>query len=186
MHPVLIITVAVIVVLLFFIITVYNRCITARNRVKNQWAQIDVQLTRRADLVPNLVESVKGAVRHERDTLMEVMQARSNFYTSRSNGPEREIKSSDALSSALSRLMAVAESYPELRANQNFLLLKQELSDTETKISHSRMFYNDTVMKYNNIIQVFPTNIVAGMMGFGSEPFFEADVMARTVPKVGF
>ncbi|MCL2422144.1 MAG: LemA family protein [Defluviitaleaceae bacterium] len=184
--PVLIAVVAVVVILFFYIISVYNRCVKMRNKVKSQWAQIDVQLTRRADLIPNIIESVKGAMEHERGTLLEVTEARNKFYDSRSQGAAEEIQSSDVLASSLSRLMAVAESYPALQANQNFMLLKEQLSETENKISHSRMFYNEVVLKFNNLIQVFPTNIVAGILGFREQAMFEASASERAAPRVSF
>jgi len=182
----LIVVIVIIVFLLLYIVSIYNKCIRARNKVKSQWAQIDVQLTRRADLIPNLIESVKGAMEHERGTLQAVMEARSNFYTSRSQGTINEIQSNDLLASSLNRLMAVAESYPTLQANQNFMLFKTQLSETENKISHSRMFYNEVVLKFNNLIQVFPTNIFAGILGFSEQPLFEADSASRIAPKVSF
>ena len=181
-----IIAISVILLLLIYIISVYNKCTRAQNKVKSQWAQIDVQLTRRAELIPNLVESVKGAMQHERSTLQEVMEARNKFHTARSQGTESEIKANDALASSLNRLIAVAESYPTLQANQNFILMKRELSNTENKISHARMFYNEVVLKFNNLIQVFPANIFAGMLGFREQTLFEADAGERIAPKVSF
>jgi len=178
--------IGVVLLLLIYVISVYNKCTRAQNKVKSQWAQIDVQLTRRAELIPNLVESVKGAMQHERGTLQEVIEARNKFHTARTQGAESEMRANDVLASSLNRLIAVAESYPALQANQNFILMKQELSSTENKISHARMFYNDVVLKFNNLIQVFPTNIFAGMFGFREQALFEASAGERAAPKVSF
>ena len=183
---VVIVIISVVLLLLIYVISIYNTCTRAQNKVKSQWAQIDVQLTRRAELIPNLVESVKGAMQHERGTLQDVMEARNKFHTARSQGAESEMKANEALASSLNRLIAVAESYPTLQANQNFIIMKQELSNTENKISHARMFYNETVLKFNNLIQVFPTNIFAGMLGFKEQALFEADAGERVAPKVSF
>jgi len=180
------IVIGVAVVLIIYVISVYNKCVKMRNNVKSQWAQVDVQLTRRADLIPNLIESVKGATAHERGTLKEVTEARNNFHTARGQNVASEIAADDALVASLSKLMAVAEAYPVLQANSNFILLKQELSNTENKIGHSRMFYNEVVLKFNNLIQVFPTNIVAGMLGFKEQPLFKAAPEAAVAPKVSF
>jgi len=183
------IVVAVIVVILVLIfVGIYNGLVRGRNNVKNAWAQIDVQLKRRHDLIPNLVETVKGYQIHERETLEAVTKARNIAQQlSSSAGVGQIAKAEGELSSALSRLMVVAEQYPNLKANENFLALQEELASTENKISFSRQYYNDSVMKYNNQIQMFPQNIVAGMGGFKAGEFFEVTVAEeREAPKVKF
>ncbi len=161
-----------------------------RNQTKNAWAQIDVQLKRRYDLIPNLVETAKGYMQHERQTLEAVTSAR-NLAQSMSGTANASIaeraKAEGALSGALSRLLAVVENYPDLKANQNFLALQEELTSTENKISFSRQYYNDSVLKYNNKTQMFPSNVVAGMTGFKSGEFFEISVPEeKQAPKVKF
>ncbi len=164
-------------VFVFFVISTYNNLVVRRNRVKNAWAQIDVQLKKRFDLIPNLVETVKGYARHESATLEAVVKAR-NQYVSAST-PADMMNANGAMSGALGRLFAVAESYPDLKANTNFTALQGELSGIEEKIGYSRQFYNDTVLIYNNAIQVFPANLFAGMFGFREEPYFKADEAER-------
>ncbi len=177
----------IIVVLLIAFIGIYNGLVGLRNQVKNAWAQIDVQLKRRYDLIPNLVETVKGYAKHERELLENVTKARNMAQAaSASNAAERG-KLEGELSSALSRLLAVAEAYPDLKANQNFLSLQEELTSTENKISFSRQFYNDAVLRYNNKTQMFPSVIVAGMAGFKASEFFEVTVPEeKNAPKVSF
>jgi len=143
-----------------------------------------VQLKRRFDLIPNLVETVKGYAAHEKQTLEAVISARSKFLSA--NTPEDMMKANSELTQVLGRLFAVSEAYPELKANVNFMHLQEELSKTEDKIGYARQFYNDTVMEYNNAVQMFPTSIVASMFGFKEEPFFRVEDTAREVPKVGF
>jgi LemA protein len=182
------IVILVIVVILIFIgVGIYNGLVGARNQTKNAWAQIDVQLKRRHDLIPNLVETVKGYMEHERGTLEAVTNAR-NLAQSLSNASVADrAKAEGELGGALSRLLAVAENYPTLKANENFLALQEELSSTENKISFSRQFYNDCVLKFNNMIQMFPSNIIASMGGFKEGEFFEVKVEAeREAPKVSF
>jgi LemA protein len=162
----------------------YNILVKLRNRVKDQWAQIDVLLKRRADLIPNLVETVKGYAKHESETLESVIAARNKLVGAKT--VEEEIAADGELSRALGRLMAVAESYPDLKANTNFLDLQNNLRDTEDKIQYARQFYNDAVMKYKNKIEMFPSNIVAGMFNFKPEAFFEATEADKEVPKVQF
>jgi len=163
------------IVLLFILILVgiYNGLVRARNQVKNAWAQIDVQLKRRFDLIPNLVETVKGYMKHERETLEAVTKARNLAQQVASSGAGERAKAEGELGAALGRLIAVAERYPDLKANQNFLALQEELTSTENKIGFSRQFYNDSVLKFNNQIQMFPSNIVAGMFSFSASEFFE-------------
>jgi LemA protein len=178
------------VVVLFLIvpfIATYNGLVRLRNQVKNAWAQIDVQLKRRYDLIPNLVETVKGYAAHERETLDAVTSARNMAQQVSNAGVGERAKAEGELSSALSRLLAVVENYPDLKANQNFLALQEELTSTENKISFSRQFYNDSVLKYNNKTEMFPSNIIAGMTGFKAGEFFEVTAEAeREAPKVNF
>ena len=163
----------------------YNGLVRFRNRVRNAWSQIDVQLKRRHDLVPNLVETVKGYAGHEKDTLERVIQARNQ--AAQATGVAQQSAAEGMLSQALGRLMVVVEQYPDLKANQNFLALQEELTSTENKIGFSRQYYNDEVMQYNTKIQSVPANIVAGMFRFGQEAFFELEDQAeRQVPKVQF
>jgi LemA protein len=182
------IVVGVIVVILAIVLWVlYNGLVRLRNQVKNAWAQIDVQLKRRHDLIPNLVETVKGYKIHERETLEAVTKARNLAQQVSSAGAGERAKAEGELSSALSRLLAVVERYPDLKANQNFLALQEELTSTENKISFSRQFYNDSVLKYNNQTQMVPSNIVASMFGFKAGEFFEVTLAAeREAPKVSF
>jgi len=155
----------------------YNRLVVARNLVQNAWAQIDVQLKRRADLIPNLVNTVKGYMDHERETLEKVTQARA-LALGAQNIEQRQ-QAENMLSSALKSLFAVAESYPQLQASQNFASLQKELSDTESKIAFARQFYNDTAMKYNTRIQVFPANLLAAAFGFFAAPYFQVTEAAQ-------
>ena len=186
MIAVYIIVIIAIVLLIVFIAT-YNRLVRLRNQVKNAWAQIDVQLKRRHDLIPNLVETVKGYMKHERETMEAVTKARNLAQQLSSSGAGERAKAEGELSSALARLLAVAEKYPDLKANQNFLALQEELASTENKISFSRQFYNDSVLGYNNQTQMFPSNVVAGMTGFKAGEFFEVPGAAeREAPTVKF
>ena len=179
--------IGVVAVLLLLIILNYNSLVRLRNQTKNAWAQIDVQLKRRHDLIPNLVETAKGYMKHERETLESVTNARNLAQGAVGTGVGNQSKAETELSGALSRLLAVVENYPDLKANQNFLALQEELTSTENKISFSRQFYNDSVLGYNNKIQMFPSNIVAGITGFKPGDFFEVSVAAeREVPKVSF
>ena len=174
-------------IVLFFGAGMYNSLVRLRNRVRNAWAQIDVQLKRRHDLIPNLVETVKGYAGHEKETLENVIKARSQAVQAGGSGVGAQGRAEQALSGALGRLMVVVEQYPDLKANQNFLGLQEELTSTENKIGFSRQAYNDQVMRYNTKIQSVPSNIVAGMFNFGEEEFFELeDQAAREAPKVSF
>ena len=180
-----IILILVVLVIIFgTVVHMYNRLVNLRNRVKNSYAQIDVQLKRRNDLIPNLVETVKGYASHEKGVLEEVTKARSNVMNA--SGVKETSAADNQLTGALKTLFAVAENYPDLKANSNFQQLQEQLSDTEDKISYSRQFYNDTVLMYNNACQQFPSNLLAGMFGFKEEEFFEADTSSREVPKVEF
>ena len=186
MLPVYII-IGVVVVLLIIFLAIYNGLVRRRNQVKNSWAQIDVQLKRRYDLIPNLVETAKGYMKHERETLEAVTNARNLAQQLSSAGAGERAKAEGELSSVLSRLLAVVENYPDLKANQNFLALQEELASTENKISFSRQYYNDSVLRYNNQTQMFPSNIVASMTGFKASEFFEVTLTAeREAPKVSF
>lgn len=181
------IIIGVVIVLALLLIFTYNGLVRLRNQVKNAWAQIDVQLKRRHDLIPNLVETVKGYAKHERETFEAVTNARNLAQGAVGKGVGTQSKAEVELSGALSRLLAVAERYPDLKANQNFLALQEELSSTENKISFSRQFYNDSVLNYNNKTQMFPSNIIAGMFGFKPGEFFEVQAEAeRAAPKVSF
>ncbi|MFH0941972.1 MAG: LemA family protein [Chloroflexota bacterium] len=187
MTAVFYIIIGIVVVLLIILVAMYNGLVRLRNQVKNAWAQIDVQLKRRYDLIPNLIETVKGYVKHERETLEAVTKARNQAQQASSSGAGVRAKSESELSSALARLLVVVEQYPDLKANQNFLALQEELASTENKISFSRQYYNDSVLNYNNQTQMFPSNFMAGMMGFKAGEFFEVTVAEeRTAPKVSF
>jgi LemA protein len=186
MIPGIIIGVIAIVLLLIFWAN-YNGLVGLRNQTKNAWAQIDVQLKRRHDLIPNLIETVKGYKNFERETLEAVTKARNVAVAGANSGVGERSKLEGDLTNALSRLMVVVEAYPDLKANQNFLALQEELTSTENKISFSRQYYNDSVLKYNNKTQMFPSNVIAGMTGFKSGEFFEVTAEAeREVPKVSF
>lgn len=179
-----IIIIVVLVLLALYVIGTYNGLVSLRNKVKDQWAQIDVLLKRRADLIPNLVETVKGYATHESETLEKVIAARNKVVAA--TNVEEEMKANGELTAALGRLMMVTESYPELKANVNFMDLQNNLKDSEDKIQYARQFYNDSVLNYKNKIEMFPSNIIAGMFGFKPEAFFEADEASKEVPKVQF
>lgn len=170
---------------LFWVVVVYNGLVVLKNRVKNAWAQIDVQLKRRCDLIPNLVETVKGYAAHESATLENVVKARQQAINVGDNVKNRA-EAENALSGTLKSLFAVAENYPDLKANQNFMQLQEELTSTENKISFARQFYNDAVMAYNNKKEMFPTNIIAGVFNFENRDFFEIAEAEKAVPKVSF
>ncbi len=179
------IIIGVILLFLVMMISIYNGLVGLRNQVKNAWAQIDVQLKRRHDLIPNLVETVRGYMKHERETLEAVTKARNLAQASSGASVGERSKLEGELSSALARLMMVVERYPDLKANQNFLALQEELTSTENKISFSRQYYNDSVLRYNNKTQMFPSNVVAGMTGFKAGEFFEVKAAEeREAPKV--
>ena len=181
------IIIGIVALLLIFFIATFNGLIRLRNQLRNAWAQIDVQLKRRHDLIPNLVETVKGYRIHERETLEAVTKARNIAVQAASAGAAERGKVEGELSGALARLLAVVERYPDLKANQNFLALQEELTSTENKISFSRQYYNDSVLGLNNKIQMFPSNVVAGMTGFKPGEFFEVTIAEeRAAPKVSF
>ena len=179
-----IIIIVVLVLIILSIISTYNELVRLRNKVKDQWSQIDVQLKRRCDLIPNLVETVKGYAKHESETLEAVIQARNSYVTAAT--PEDQMKASGEITGALSRLFALSESYPELKANTNFLDLQAKLTESEDKIRYARQFYNDAVNKYNNKVEMFPSNIIAGMFKFEMAKLFEASEADKEVPKVQF
>lgn len=178
----------IIVILILIYIANYNGLVGLRNQTKNAWAQIDVQLKRRRDLIPNLVETVKGYMEHERGTLEAVTNARNIAQAAASSASVGNIaKAEGQLSGALSRLLAVVENYPNLKANENFLALQEELTSTENKISFARQYYNDSVLRYNNKTQMFPSNIIASVSGFKQGEFFEVTAPEeREAPKVSF
>ena len=177
----------VVVVVALWLFATYNGLVKLRNQTKNAWAQIDVQLKRRHDLIPNLVETVKGYAAHERQTLEAVIQARNTAVGAVGKGVGEQARAEGGLSGALSKLFAVAEQYPNLKANENFLALQEELTSTENKISFSRQFYNDSVLNYNNKIQMAPSNMVAGVFGFKTGEFFQVEAPEeREAPKVSF
>ncbi len=181
----LIIIVVVLLLFVVFVIGIYNSLIRLRNQVDNSWSQIDVQLKRRHDLIPNLVETAKGYMKHERETFEAITNARSQAMGARS--VSEASKAEGALGEALSKFMLVVENYPDLKANQNFLALQEELTGTENRIAFARQSYNDQILFFNNKIQMFPSNIIAGMFSFGKRDFFEVEIAAeREAPKVSF
>ena len=181
----LIVILALIVVVALILVALYNRLVRLRNRVDNAWAQVEVQLKRRWDLIPNLVETVKGYAAHERETFEAVTNARA--AAQQAQGPAEASQAEGILSQALGRLFAVAEAYPELRATENFQELQAQLSDTENKVAVSRQVYNDTVLTYHNAIQTVPGSLFAGPFGFTPREFFEVEVEAqREAPVVDF
>ncbi|HUQ62546.1 MAG TPA: LemA family protein [Acidimicrobiales bacterium] len=181
---VLIIAIAIVVILILYVIVSYNGLVRLRNRIDNAWSQIDVQLRRRYDLIPNLVETVKGYAAHEKGTFEAVTQARANALNAQSVGDQAQAE--NMLTGALKSLFAVSEAYPDLKANQNFLSLQEELSATEGRIAYARQFYNDSVLKLNTKIQSFPSNILARMFGFTERDYFEADDASRGPVSVQF
>ncbi len=180
----LLIIIVVIALIAMLLVSNYNGLVSKQEEVKNQFSNLDVMLQRRADLIPNLVETIKGYTTHESETLEKVIAARNRVVGAKST--EEEIKANGELSACLGRLLAVSEAYPELKANTSFMDLQSNLKETEDKISYARQFYNDAVLKYKNKLEVFPSNIVAGMFGFKPEPFFEAIGEERENPKVKF
>ena len=180
----LIIALVIVAIILLYGVTTYNSLVSLRNKVKDGWAQVDVLLKRRNDLIPNLVETVKGYAAHEKTTLDEVIKARNSAVSATTK--EEEMKAAGEVTNALGHLFALAESYPDLKANTNFLDLQNNLKDTEDKISYSRQFYNDAVMTYKNKIEMFPSNLSAGMFKFEPEAFFEATEKEKEAPQVKF
>jgi LemA protein len=181
---VVVIVIAAVVLLLILVVLAYNRLVRLRNRAQNAWAQVDVQLRRRYDLIPNLVETVKGYASHERATFDEVTQART--AAQQAQGVQEQAQAENALTAAIGRLFAVAEAYPELRATENFQQLQSQLQDTEQKIAVSRQIYNDAVLSYNNATETVPSNVIAGIFGFSRRDFFEIEEPVREAPQVQF
>jgi LemA protein len=180
----LIVVLVIVVLLVLWVISTYNSLVSLRNKVKDQWAQIDTVLKRRFDLIPNLVETVKGYAKHESETLEAVIAARNTYVSA--NAPEDQMKADGELTKAISKLFALSEAYPELKANENFNSLQKELSETEDKIQYARQFYNDIVRKYNTKRETFPTVLIAGMLGFKEVNFFEASAEERQNVQVKF
>ncbi len=179
-----IIIVIILIVIVVAVILLYNGLVNLRNRVKNAWSQIDVQLKRRTDLIPNLVETVKGYASHEKGVFENVTKARSSLMNA--SGVQESAEANNQLTGALKSLFAVAENYPDLKASQNFRELQAQLTETEDKIAYSRQFYNDTVLRYNNKVQMFPSNILASLFKFNEAEFFEMAESERAVPEVKF
>jgi LemA protein len=181
----LIILAILVLALVIYLIAAYNGLIRRRNQIENAWSQIDVQLKRRLDLIPNLVETVKGYAAHEQETLDAVITAR-NAAVAAPDTPGAQAQAEGALTGSLRQLFALGEAYPDLKANQNFLALQEELSSTEGRVAYARQYYNDSVLSYNNKLQQFPTVFYARMLKFERREYFEADEAARTTPTVEF
>jgi LemA protein len=181
---IVVLVVALLVVLLLVLVALYNRLVRLRNRSENAWAQVDVQLRRRYDLIPNLVEAVKGYAAHERETFEEVTKARA--AAQQAQGVAQQAEAENALTAALGRLFAVAEAYPQLRATENFQQLQAQLADVEQNIAVSRQVYNDTVLTYDNALETVPANIVAGVFNFRERAYFETEGVTREAPSVQF
>jgi LemA protein len=179
-----IILVVLVLIVALAAVAIYNRLVRLRNRAENSWAQVDVQLRRRYDLIPNLVEAVKGYSAHERGTFDEVTQART--AAQQAKGVAEQAEAENVLTAAIGRLFAVAEAYPQLRATENFQQLQAQLAETEQKIAVSRQVYNDTVLSYDNALETVPTNIVASLFGFRPQAYFETEGAAREAPAVQF
>jgi LemA protein len=182
---ILLIVLAVILILVIWLISAYNGLIRRRNQIENSWAQIDVQLKRRLDLIPNLVETVKGYAAHEKSTLEAVINARNVAMQAPPN-PQAQAQADNQLTGALKSIFALGEAYPDLKANSNFLQLQEELTATEGRVAYARQFYNDSVLDYNNKLQQFPTVYYARALKFERREYFEADEAARTAPTVKF
>src|SRR3954447_12912641 len=179
-----IIIVAIIVVLLLIVVAMFNKLVKLRNRAENAWAQVDVQLRKRYDLIPNLVETVKGYAAHERETFEAVTAART--AAQQAQGVQQQAQAENMLTAALGRLFAVAEAYPQLRATENFQQLQAQLADVESNIAVARQVYNDTVLSYDNALQTVPTNIIAGIFNFNPREYFQTEEATREAPRVSF
>jgi LemA protein len=175
---------AIVLLLLLLVVALYNRLVRLRNRSENTWAQVDVQLRRRYDLIPNLVEAVRGYAGHERETFEEVTKARA--AAQQAQGVEQQAQAENMLTAALGRLFAVAEAYPQLRATENFQQLQAQLAEVEQNIAVARQVYNDTVLTYDNALETVPTNIVAGLFNFSPRAYFETEGVTREAPSVQF
>lgn len=180
----IILVIVLVLSLIMFVIKAYNELVVLRNRVKDQFAQIDVQLKRRFDLIPNLVETIKGYTKHETDTLKEIVEARNKYNTATT--AEAKMEANNELGNVMNRLFALAEAYPELKANKSFEDMQVQLKDTEDKIAASRQFYNDTVLTYNNKVETIPSSIIASIFRFEKEAFFEAAAAERENVEVKF
>ena len=178
------IVIGVVVVLVLYVISIFNSLTRLKNKVKTNWSQIDVVLKRRADLIPNLVETVKGYAKHEKETLDNVIKARNTYVNA--SMPGDQMKASGELTQALSKLMMLSEAYPDLKANTNFVQMQNDLKETEDKITFARQFYNDSVYTYQNKLEMFPSNIIANLFHFEEFKFFETDEQSKEVPKVEF
>ena len=181
---VIIVIAGLLVLLAFYVIGVYNKLVNARNKVDNQFSQVDIQLKRRADLIPNLVETVKGYAKHEEGTLTAVIEARNKAVSATTINDK--VEANNQLTGALNKLFALSESYPELKANENFLSLQNDLKDTEDKITYARQFYNDSANGFNNLVMMFPSNIVANMFNFKKFDYFKIDENEKEKPEVKF
>ena len=181
---VVIVVVAIVVLLLLFLVGMFNKLVRLRNRAENAWAQVDVKLRKRYDLIPNLVETVKGYAAHERGTFEAVTNART--AAQQAQGVAQQAEAENMLTAAIGRLFAVAEAYPQLRATENFQQLQAQLAETEQKIAVSRQVYNDAVLTYDNALETVPTNIVAGLFNFSPQAYFETEGAAREAPAVQF
>ncbi len=181
---VVVVIVAVVVLLLLFVVAMYNKLVRLRNRCENAWAQVDVQLRKRYDLIPNLVETVKGYAAHERATFDEVTEARTRAQAAQ--GVEEQAQAENALTAALGRLFAVAEAYPQLRATENFQQLQAQLTDVEQNIAVARQVYNDTVLTYDTALESVPTNMIGGLFHFVARVYFETEDVTREAPRVQF
>ncbi|MBR7042240.1 MAG: LemA family protein [Bacilli bacterium] len=174
----------ILLILLCYVVGIYNKLVNARNKVENQFSQVEIQLKRRADLIPNLVETVKGYAKHEEGTFTAVIEARNKAVNA--GTVNEKIEANNELTGALNKLFALAEAYPDLKANENFLQLQTDLKDTEDKITYARQFYNDSAMGFNNLVQMFPSNIVASIFGFKKFEYFKAEEKDKETPKVEF
>lgn len=181
---ILIVIVGIIILLAFYIIGIYNKLVNSRNKVDNQFSQIDIQLKRRADLIPNLVETVKGYAKHEEGTLTAVIEARNKAVGATSINDK--IDANNQLTGALNKLFALSEAYPDLKANENFISLQNDLKDTEDKITYARQFYNDSAMSFNNLVEMFPSNMVASLFKFKKFEYFKIEEKEKETPKVKF
>jgi LemA protein len=181
---ILIVLVVLVVLVGIYVWASYNGLISLKNKIDNGWAQIDVQLKRRHDLIPNLVETVKGYAAHESGTLEAVVQARNSAISA--TGPAQQAQAENAITGALKSIFALSEAYPDLKANQSFLNLQEELTGTEGRIAYARQFFNDTVLRFNTKLQKFPTNVIAGRLGFSAREYFEVEDAARDNVQVSF
>jgi LemA protein len=181
---VVIAVVVILILLVLFLVGMFNKLVRLRNRAENAWAQVDVQLRKRYDLIPNLVETVKGYAAHERETFEAVTQART--AAQQAQGVQQQAEAENVLTAALGRLFAVAEAYPQLRATENFQQLQAQLSEVEQNIAVSRQVYNDTVLSYDNALETVPTNVIAGMFHFNPREYFQTEEATRAAPQVSF